>query len=102
MIRDLESRPPTNPPLTITRYEYQGRAVYYQTATCCDIFSNVYTEEGEIIGHPDGGITGQGDGRLPDFFQARDREFLIWRDAREEADKKTSTVLAPSKALSYK
>ena len=95
IIRNLESQPPANPPFTITRYEYQSQVVYYQTATCCEIFSNVYNEEGEIIGHPDGGITGQGDGRLPDFLQERDREFLIWRDAREQADKITSAALAP-------
>ena len=95
LLGDLESQPPSNPPLTITRYEYRGQAVYYQTASCCDIFSNLYDEDGDLIAHPDGGITGQGDGRLPDFLQERQREFLVWLDAREPSDKDTVQVLAP-------
>jgi len=95
MLRDLEGQPPANHPLTITRYEYRGEAVYYQTAACCDIFSNLYNEEGELIAHPDGGITGQGDGRLPDFHQEREREFLVWMDTREPFDQEAASVLAP-------
>ena len=95
MLRDFESRPPANPPLTITRHEYQGQVVYFQTATCCDIFSNLYNEEGELIGHPDGGITGQGDGRAPNFFKEREGEFLVWKDAREPSGGEGVPVLAP-------
>ncbi len=95
LLGDLESQPPANPPLTITRYDYRGQVVYYQTATCCDIFSDLYNHEGELIAHPDGGITGQGDGRLPDFFQERGGEFLVWMDAREEFNKDAFPVPAP-------
>ena len=95
MILDFESQPPANPPLTISRYEYRRQPVYYQTASCCDIFSNLYNEEGELIAHPDGGITGRGDGRLPDFFQARGRESLVWLDAREPFGKNAVPILAP-------
>ena len=94
MLRELESQPSANPPLTITRYEYRGQVVYYQTAACCDIFSRLYNEEGELIAHPDGGITGRGDGRLPDFFQEREGEFVVWMDAREPHDD-IAMVLAP-------
>ena len=95
MLGDLESQPPANPPLTITRYQYRGQAVYYQTASCCDIFSNLYNEEGELIAHPDGGITGRGDGRLPDFFQERGQEILVWMDARKPFDNDAVPILAP-------
>ncbi len=96
---DLEGQPPANPPLTITRYEYRDQVVYYQTSACCDIFSNLYNEEGELIAHPDGGITGRGDGRLPDFHQEREREFLVWSDARESFDQGAVPVLAPIDGL---
>ena len=99
MLGDLESKPPANPPLTITRYEYRGQVVYYQTSTCCDIFSNLYNQEGELVAHPDGGITGKGDGRLRDFFPEREREFLVWKDAREPSGKDTVSVLAPIDGL---
>jgi hypothetical protein len=29
---------------------------------CCDQFSNLLDAGGNLIGHPDGGITGRGDG----------------------------------------
>tara|TARA_B100000809_G_scaffold230761_1_gene245419 strand:+ start:435 stop:590 length:156 start_codon:yes stop_codon:yes gene_type:complete len=29
---------------------------------CCDQFSDLLDAEGNLIGHPDGGITGRGDG----------------------------------------
>ena len=63
LISTLENEPPGNPPMSITRYAYKEQTVYFQTAPCCDIFSNLYDADGNIIGHPDGGITGQGDGR---------------------------------------
>ena len=102
MLGDLERQPPADPPLTITRYQYRGQAVYYQTASCCDIFSNLYNEEGELIAHPDGGITGRGDGRLPDFHQEREREFLVWMDARKQFAKDAVPVLAPIDSIELK
>ena len=69
--------------------------VYYQTGSCCDNFSNLYNEEGELIALPDGGITGKGDGRLHDFFQEREQEILVWMDVREQFVKEIDAVLAP-------
>jgi hypothetical protein len=45
-IRDLEDQAPGNPPQSITRYEYQGQTVYYLTAVCCDVFSDLYDAKG--------------------------------------------------------
>ena len=102
MLGDLESQPPANPPLTITRYQYLGQEVYYQTASCCDIFSNLYNQRGELIAHPDGGITGRGDGRLPDFFQEREQEILVWMDARKPFDKDSSPVWSLNYLLQFR
>ena len=49
---------------------------------CCDIFSDLYDASGNVIGHPDGGITGQGDGRVPDFPAQRENERIVWKDQR--------------------
>ena len=57
-----------NPPAFIAQYEYKRQTVYFLPQRCCDIFSNLYDAQGSVIGHPDGGITGQGDGRAPDFL----------------------------------
>ncbi len=82
LIQHLENEPVSNPPASITRYEYNGQTVYFIPQRCCDIFSDLYDSEGVIIGHPDGGITGQGDGRVPEFFKSRSNGSVIWQDQR--------------------
>lgn len=82
LINSQKNEPVANPPAFIARYEYKGQIVYFLPQRCCDIFSNLYDAEGNIIGHPDGGITGQGDGRVPDFFEARTAETIVWSDKR--------------------
>ena len=82
LIRKLENEPVANPPVSITQYEYKGQTVYFLPQRCCDIFSDLYDANGNIIGHPDGGITGQGDGRVPGFFELRSNERIIWEDKR--------------------
>lgn len=34
------------------------------------------------MGHPDGGITGRGDGKFPYFDKERTNEKLLWEDKR--------------------
>ena len=85
MIQGLESQEVTNPPSSIVRYDYEGRVVYYQPPVCCDVFGTVYDADGNILGHPDGGITGQGDFRLPDFFDKAQNPRLLWEDPRGDA-----------------
>ena len=85
LIAQIEREPVTNPPSAIFRYRYQNRPVYFRPARCCDIPSDLYDDAGRLICHPDGGITGRGDGRCPDFFTARSDEQLIWRDPRRSS-----------------
>jgi len=82
LIEQSESDPVGNPPLSVWRYEYNSQVVYFVPAHCCDISSVVYDVEGNGICAPDGGITGDGDGRCPDFFDQRTDEQLIWQDTR--------------------
>ena len=49
-------------PQSITKYQNKGETVYYVVPRCCDQFSDLWDAEGNLIGHPDGGITGGGDG----------------------------------------
>ena len=74
LIQRLENEPVANPPASIAQYVYTGHTVYFLPPRCCDIFSDLYDADGNIIGHPDGGITGQGDGRVPDFLAAQSIE----------------------------
>ena len=82
LIAKMQSDPVGSPPLSISQYEYKGKIVYYIPPQCCDQFSVLYDAGGNVIGFPDGGITGTGDGQYPDFFTVRTNEKLIWKDSR--------------------
>ena len=71
-----------NPITRILRYQYQGKAVYYVSAPCCDQYSQVFDTKGTLICQPDGGITGKGDGQCPDFEKNKSDEKLVWQDPR--------------------
>ena len=98
LIESLENEPVANPPASITQYDYEGRTVYFLPQRCCDIWSVLFDSEGIVIGHPDGGITGEGDGKAPDFFEERKNEALIWADTRGH-DPSLVRRLAPIESL---
>jgi hypothetical protein len=81
-IQKILAQEPANPPVQIFRYLYNDQVVYYETAPCCDFFTTLYAADGKVICQPDGGITGKGDGRCPDFPNKRTRETLVWQDPR--------------------
>ena len=82
LIARIESEPVTNPPSSILQYRYRGATVYFRPSRCCDAFSDLYDEAGALLCHPDGGLTGGGDGRCTDFFALRTAERLVWQDPR--------------------
>jgi hypothetical protein len=82
LIRRFEAEPVANPPAVVARYDYKGQDVYFVPQRCCDIMSVLYTSDGAIICHPDGGIAGKGDGRCADFFVERRNERVVWHDSR--------------------
>ena len=82
LISQLAGGPVANPPAVITRYAYKGQTVYFVPQRCCDVASVLYDANGGVVCHPDGGITGRGDGRCPDFFTERRDEQIVWRDTR--------------------
>jgi hypothetical protein len=71
-----------NQPQKIVEYEYKGKKVYYVVMPCCDFFNEVYDDKCKLLGSPDGGFTGRGDGKLPDFFKEAKNEKLIWEAAK--------------------
>jgi hypothetical protein len=82
VIRQLETEPVANPPALVARYEYKGDTVYFVPPRCCDVMSVVYRSDGTVMCSADGGLTGKGDGRCPDFFTERRNEHIVWRDPR--------------------
>ena len=82
LVAQIQSEPVTNPPSSIVRYRYKGGTVYFRPSRCCDVFGDLYDSNGVLICHPDGGITGAGDGRCADFATARSGGQVIWADSR--------------------
>jgi hypothetical protein len=82
LIGKYQNDPVGNPPQSIWSYDYNGQTVYYIPPQCCDQYSQLLNADGEVICAPDGGFTGRGDGRCPDFFSKRTNEKLVWRDSR--------------------
>ncbi len=83
-IAKFQAEPVGNPPQSIWQYQYNGETVFYMPPQCCDQFSQLYDSAGKFICAPDGGLTGTGDGKCPDFFRLRKNETLIWRDPRSK------------------
>jgi len=85
LIGQLKAQPTGNPPQSVWRYRYRGQVVYYLPPQCCDQYSKLFDAEGKVIGAPDGGLTGRGDGRAVDFHQLRRDGLLLWSDPRGTA-----------------
>lgn len=83
MIAQFKAEEKQNPPRKIYQYTYREKTVYYVPALCCDFFSDLYDDSCKVIGHPDGGFTGKGDGSMTDFHTARTNEKLVWADERK-------------------
>ena len=82
LIGQLRAQPPGNSPLTVWRDRYRGQVVYDLPPQCCDQTSVLFDAGGTLIGAPDGGLTGRGDGRVGDFYKLRQEGLLLWRDPR--------------------
>lgn len=85
-IQELKDQEVYNPPASVWEWTYRDTVYYYVTADCCDQFSDLYTKDGELICHPDGGFTGRGDGKCPFDLRSNDtldlKRKLIWKDDR--------------------
>ncbi|PHR72255.1 MAG: hypothetical protein COA67_05400 [Lutibacter sp.] len=82
-IEEFTSQKVTNPPIKIYSYTYNEETVYFVTAVCCDVYSELYDNDCNRICAPDGGKTGKGDGKCADFFDTKTDEKLIWSDTRK-------------------
>jgi hypothetical protein len=83
LISEYESQPVANPQREIYRYKFDGKTVYYMPPICCDIPSQLFSEEGKLLCYPDGGFTGRGDERCPTFQKLKREEQLVWKDDRK-------------------
>lgn len=80
LIDSMKRYPKVNLPESVTHYTYKGRSVYYVVSGCCDQFNEVYDENCKSLGAPDGGITGKGDNKLPDFYSQVTDKKVVWEN----------------------
>ena len=83
LIEKMKSEPVTNPPGRIYSFKYMGKKVFYVPAVCCDNFSDLYNDSCRLMGHPDGGFTGRGDGKIRVFDTAKSEQKILWEDTRK-------------------
>ena len=83
-VRDLIAEqingPVANPPALLSKCTYKDQIVYYLPPRCCDVPSELFDSQGQRICSPDGGYTGSGDGKCPDF--STEGCDIIWKDSR--------------------
>ncbi len=82
LMEAAKREPVTNPPIVFLSYRYRGQSVVYRPPYCCDVQGVVYAETGAKMCHPDGGFTGEGDGRCRDFAALATDCAVLWRDPR--------------------
>lgn len=80
-IDSFKLKEPHERPQSVVEYTYKGKKVYYVVMPCCDFYNEVYDANCKYLGAPDGGFTGKGDGKIPDFVAEAKNEKLIWKAA---------------------
>lgn len=65
--------------IAIYRYKYQNRYVYFGYADCCDQFNVLFDKDCQLLCSPNGGFTGGGDGKCPNFFKEATDRTEVWR-----------------------
>jgi len=83
-IKAMASDPQEGSPLSINRFTYHQQTVYYMVSPCCDKYNVVYDSVCHILGYPDGGITGRGDGKMQDFEKEATDKKVIWQIKKQE------------------
>jgi hypothetical protein len=63
----------------VYKYKYKAEIVYYFSFNCPDFYHDLYNENCQLICHPSGGISGNGDGNCIDFFDEATDEEIIWQ-----------------------
>ena len=83
-ISTMKTDPSQGEPWSIAQYSYKGKTVYYIASACCDKYNIVYDSACNLLGYPDGGYTGKGDGKMLDFYAEATNKKVIWEKKIEQ------------------
>ena len=78
-IKNMSADPKEDSPQSVIRYKYKNQIVYYVVSPCCDKYNVVYDSDCNILGYPDGGFTGRGDGKMLDFKTEASGAKVVWK-----------------------
>lgn len=81
-IETFKKEPLRNPPAEVWQWETNNKTYFYINSPCCDQFNYLYSDTCEVLCAPDGGFTGKGDLKCPDFGDNVKRT-LLWQDHRK-------------------
>jgi hypothetical protein len=82
-IKTSSDDPTEGTPLYVAEYQYKDQTVYYVASACCDKFNAVYDSACRLLGYPDGGFTGKGDGKMTDFSAEAKNKKVVWEKAQQ-------------------
>lgn len=81
-IKQIEKEKESSAPRQVWKWEVDGDTYFYITSNCCDQFNFLYDENCEVVCAPDGGFTGAGDGKCPEFSEEIVKT-LVWEKEDE-------------------
>ena len=82
LVTKLKTEPVSNPPTFIQKCKLDSKITYYQSPKAGDQMSVLFDANGNVLCSPDGGITGKGDNKCPEYFQTRTECDYVWTDSR--------------------
>ena len=65
-------------PVQVDKYLWNGIEVHAFDFGCCDLWLEVYDDQCIFACAPEGGLTGQGDGVCPSFFDEATHLGTVW------------------------
>ncbi|MDQ6844939.1 MAG: hypothetical protein M3Z92_11385 [Bacteroidota bacterium] len=77
-IKSMTADPAEGSPQSVSSFTYKQQTVYYVVSPCCDKYNVVYDSACNILGYPDGGFTGKGDGKMMDFRTEATDKKIVW------------------------
>ena len=81
-IVEIEGQEVWNPPAEVWKWTVDEETYYYFTSAGYDQFNYLYNSDCELVCAPDGGFSGRGDGKCPDFLDDAEKK-LVWKDNRQ-------------------
>ena len=85
MIDEIKKEAVSTPPKEIYAISFEAKRYFYLPThkQCCDMFSELYDEDCNLVCAPEGGVAGGGDGKCPEGLDIESLDkTLVFKDDR--------------------